>query len=198
MANKISTTDVATLRRQYRTQKTWRSNVERAWDEIEYYTGAMSEEGHIASQETNTDGSAGVQRKSDVWDHTAIDGREKLSASMHGSVVPPSLRWFLLAYRVSQLNRDSESKSWLDEESENCWNDLQDSDFNTEIGCNFHELTGPGHTFVAIEPIVGDVDPKTLKEEWAGADFTALPFRECYFMPDRRGEVLRFWSKLMW
>lgn len=191
----IATDDLVTLRRNYRTQKTLRQPQEPIWEDIEYYTGAVREEGVT---QRGDGGGGGHQQRKDLWDFTAIDGREKLSASMQGAVSNAHLRWFLLAYRASALNRDSEAKSWLDEESENVWNDLQDSDFNTEIGCNYYDLTGPGHTFLAIEPIVSGYDEKTLKEEWGGVDFTALPLDECYFDQDRKGEINRFWRRLMW
>lgn len=192
MASKAASTDIVTLRRQYATQKTLRSNIEQVWSEIDYYTGPVKEAGHLFSGASSSDGSQAHEARKDLWDLTAIDGREKLSASIQGSITNAHVRWFLLAYQLANLNNDTESRTWLDEESENCWNDLQDSDFNTEIGCNYYDLTGPGHTFLAMEPISDEAGA------WEGVDFTAIPLEESYFLTDRKGKIKRYWRRMSW
>ena len=187
--------NLASLRRRYRTQKTLRAPIEPTWDEIEKFMGPVSEAGTTHGQPGQ--GQA-LSDRSDVWDFTAIDGREKLASSIHGSVTSPSVRWFLMNYRKSTLNRDVEAKSWLDTEAEDIWNDLQDSDFDVEIGTSYFELSGPGACFLSIEPNPGTVDPKTLTESWEGVDFTNIPLREGYFEPDRKGQVKVFWRRHMW
>lgn len=186
--------DFASYRRRYRTQKTLRSRIEPTWDEIKKFMGPVTE---ANSAGTSMHGGA-VEKDKDVWDFTAIDGREKLTSSMHMSITNPNLRWFINSFRDSKLNRDTEARSWLDQESEDVWNDIQDSDFNVEIGSNYHDLTGPGCTFLAIEPIPGTIDPSTLKTTWEGVDFTAIPLEESYFEPDRKGDVRVFWRKHRW
>jgi hypothetical protein len=188
------TFDFSIFRRRYRAQKTLRGRIEPTWDEIKKFMGPVTD-----SNSSGTSQGTGVAEKDkDVWDFTAIDGREKLASSMHMSITNPNMRWFLNSFRKSALNRDTEAKSWLDQESEDVWNDLQDSDFNVEIGSNYHDLTGPGCTFLAIEPIPGEIDPKTLETKWEGVDFTAIPLEEAYFEPDRKGDVRTFWRRHSW
>ncbi len=187
---------VEKLRRKYRIQKTNRSGVEQVWDEIDYYTGPVKEEGAQAGHPSNAGGSNPEQRK-DLWDHTAIDSREKLAASIHGSVTPNSVRWFAFGARTPELNRDNECAKWLGDETDATWNDLQDSDFYVEIACTFHELSGPGHAFLGMEPIEPTYDERA-DPVWEGADFTAIPLRDCYFEQDRKGKVKTFWRTLMW
>ena len=188
--------DFTSLRRRYRTQKTLRAPYESVWDEIDYYTGPVKEEGATSSNPEG--GGGGMEARKDLWDFTAIEGREKLSASIQGSVISAAIRWFMLTWALARLNADIECRSWLDEESENVWNDLQNSDFNTEMGTALHELCGPGNCFVAVEPLPGEVDPKTLKEEWTGLDFTHIPLRESFFEVDRKGDIRTFWRRNMW
>jgi len=105
----------ASLRRRYRAGKSRRTGYESQWDEIEYFTGPLREEGNTYSS-PQVSGS-GQQKRKDLWDLTGIESREKLSSSMYQSIIPTSLRWFLASFRKSMLNRDTESKTWLDQES---------------------------------------------------------------------------------
>jgi hypothetical protein len=191
---------VSRLRRRYRAQKSLRTNIEQVWDTIDYYTGPVKDVGSTA---TNPAGGTGgnLEQKRDLWDHTAIDSREKLAASIHGSATSSSFRWFGLTARKAELNRDNEVAAWLSEETENCWNDFLDSDFYVEIACHQHELAGPGHSFLTMEPNEPKIDEDEkgqIKEEWDGVDFTAVPLRDCYFEQDRKGNVKTFWRRLMW
>lgn len=188
------------FRRRYRSAVQNRLQVEKVWEEIDYYTGPVKESGFSFSTPGVTGGNSPEDRK-DLWDFTAIEGREKLSASIHGAVTSPAARWFLLSFRDAKLNRDQAARAWLDQIAEEVWADLQDSDFYTEIASCYAELCGPGNTFLAVEPAVSEYnEPKDAekKNDWDGVDFTALPLNECFFEPDRKGGVARFWRRLMW
>jgi hypothetical protein len=205
VAKTMNPDKLASLQRRYRTQKSLRSPLNSLWDDIDYFTGPVKDSGSTAQNPQGGTGS-NLEVRGDLWDFTAIDGREKLAASIYGSACGNAYRWFFYGARDPETARDNESASWLSDESEACWNDLQDSDFNTEMPASLHELCGGGNCFLAMEPIEGEpedyVDPKTKKKTirtpWEGVDFTAIPVREGFFEPDRKGGIKTFWRRLMW
>jgi hypothetical protein len=195
--------DLASLQRRYRTQKTLRNPLNALWDEIDYFTGPVKDSGSTAQNPQGGTG-ANPEIRDDLWDFTAIEGREKLSASIYGSACGNSYRWFFFGARNPKCQSDQECSSWLSERSEETWNDVQDSDFNTEMPATLHELCGNGNGFMAMERVVSDPTTyvergkTTVKETWEGVDFTAIPARDAYFEPDRKGKVKTFWWRHMW
>jgi hypothetical protein len=193
------------LRRRYKTQKSLRTSLSALWDEIDYFTGPVKDTGSIAVEPTGGTGQ-NLESRSDLWDFTAIDGRQKLAASIYGSTCGNAYRFFHFGARDPVVGRDNEVSSWLSDRSEEVWNDVQDSDFNTEMPAALHELCGPGNCFLAMELIDGE--PETYKDKksgkegtrisWEGVDFTAIPLRDCYFEPDRKNMVKTFWRRFDW
>jgi hypothetical protein len=201
---KLSSDAYTSLRRRYRTQKSLRSSIEGLWDQIDYYTGPVKDSGSTAQNPQGGTGS-NLEERTDLWDFTAIEGREKLASSIYGSAMGSAYRFFYFGARNPEVAKDQESASWLSDESESVWNDLQDSDFNTEMPASLHELCGGGNYFIAMEMIEGE--PETYKDErgteklrssWEGVDFTAIPVRECFFEPDRKNGIKTFWRRCMW
>jgi hypothetical protein len=205
---KLSSDAFASLRRRYRTQKSLRSPLDSLLDDIDYYTGPVKDSGSTAHNPQGGTGS-NLEARTDLWDFTGINGREKLSASIYGSAMGNSYRWFFFAARNPALQKDQEVASWLSDESESVWNDVQDSDFNTEMPAALHELAGGGNCFVAMECIEGEPEEyeeqarngktvKKIRQSWEGVDFTSAPVRDCFFEPDRKGNVKTFWQRYMW
>jgi hypothetical protein len=146
---KLSSDAYLSLRRRYRTQKSLRSPLNALWDDIDYYTGPVKESGSTAQNPQGGTGS-NLEARTDLWDFTAIEGREKLTASIFGSAMGSAYRFFFFAARTPEVQKDNESAKWLSDESEAVWNDIQDSDFNTEMPASLHELCGPGNCFLAM------------------------------------------------
>jgi hypothetical protein len=202
---KMKPDQLASLRRRYKTQKSLRQPLGNLWDQIDYYTGPVKDTGSIAAEPGGGTG-ANLEEKKDLWDFTAIDGRQKLAASIYGSTCGNAYRFFHFGARDPVVGRDNEVSSWLSDRSEEVWNDVQDSDFNTEMPAALHELCGPGNCFLAMELIDGE--PETYKDKksgkegtrisWEGVDFTAIPLRDCYFEPDRKNMVKTFWRRFDW
>lgn len=150
---------------QYRSKRT----------EIEYYTGPVDEN------------DAG---RTDLFDFTAIDGREKLSASIHGSLVPQSVKWFSGTYRKKNgLNKNPEAAKYRDEVIEEAFNTLGASDFYLEMAAAIQEATGAGNALLGIEPVYSDEAETDLDT----VDFTAIPTDQARWECDRRGEIRTFW-----
>lgn len=183
------------LRRRYQAAKSNRSTIEGEWDEIEHFTGPMDDGSSFAS---GSNGTNTVARRKDVWDFTAIEGRERLTSRMHGSMIPNTVRWFQNTYKKNFLNKDPVASKYRDEMTEEVWNWLSESDFYTEMAQAILDTTGSGNCFVSFEAVVNGIDPKTLKEDFQGFDFSAIPLKEGFFEPDRKGDVRVFWRRHMW
>lgn len=201
---KLTADQFQSLKRRYRTQKGLRTTLGGLWDEIDYFTGPVKEAGSTAS---NPEGGTGAnpEVRADLWDHTAIEGREKLTASIYSSAMGNAYRWFFFGARDPELQKDQEVASWLSDESEAVWNDIQDSDFNTEMPAALHELVGPGNCFISMEILEGELEDykddkgrAKTRMSWEGVDFTAIPLRSCYFEPDRKNMIKTFWERHDW
>jgi len=132
-------------------------------------------------------------RKREIFDSTAINACQTLSASIHGSITSPAFRWFDLQFRVDQLNQTQEAKEWLDDTADRIYNALQESNFNLEVGECYTDLVSYG-TSVVLEEFTGD----ELTGENIELTFSAVPIKEAYFEEDHKGGISTFYRRLMW
>ncbi len=132
-------------------------------------------------------------RKREIFDSTAINACQTLSASIHGSITSPAFRWFDLQFRVDQLNQTQEAKEWLDDTADRIYNALQESNFNLEVGECYTDLVSYG-TSVVLEEFTGD----ELTGENIELTFSAVPIKEAYFEEDHKGGIATFYRRLMW
>tara|TARA_R110001632_G_scaffold59808_2_gene145236 strand:- start:341 stop:1969 length:1629 start_codon:yes stop_codon:yes gene_type:complete len=132
-------------------------------------------------------------RKREIFDSTAVNACQTLSASIHGSITSPAFRWFDLQFRVDQLNQTQEAKEWLDDTADRIYNALQESNFNLEIGECYTDLVSYG-TSVVLEEFTGD----ELTGENIELTFSAVPIKEAYFEEDHKGGIATFYRRLMW
>jgi hypothetical protein len=180
--------DTQFYRRRLLSLKTDRSNIEGIWDQIDRFILPLGG----AQRVTEGANESGIRwGRQEVWDITAIDGAQKLAASIHGSVTSPAIRWFRLTFRDKNLAEDQEASTWLDKVGDIAFDALQDSDFNTEVASAYLDL-------VAACTMVNVVEAKGDGTKWKGLDFTAVPVREAYFEEDSEGGVFRFYRSLEW
>jgi len=132
-------------------------------------------------------------RKREIFDSTAVNACQTLSASIHGSITSPAFRWFDLQFRVDQLNQTQEAKEWLDDTADRIYNALQESNFNLEVGECYTDLVSYG-TSVVLEEFTGD----ELTGEDIELTFSAVPIKEAYFEEDHKGGIATFYRRLMW
>ncbi|MCP4973722.1 MAG: hypothetical protein GY914_08645, partial [Prochlorococcus sp.] len=123
-------------------------------------------------------------RKREIFDSTAVNACQTLSASIHGSITSPAFRWFDLQFRVDQLNQTQEAKEWLDDTADRIYNALQESNFNLEVGECYTDLVSYG-TSVVLEEFTGD----ELTGENIELTFSAVPIKEAYFEEDHKGGI---------
>lgn len=166
---------------------TERSNINTVFDLIEKYV--MPFRGDFYQQE-HSENAIDWRDQRDVYDTTAIDSNETLSASIQGNLTSLSTKFFEMRFRQEELNQDQESLEWLQTCGNRVYNALQDSNFDLESSEFYLELTGFG-TAAIVEEVENEI-------EWSGLDFGAIPIRECYFELDHKGNVIRFWRILKW
>jgi hypothetical protein len=125
-----------------------RSTVEQTWETIESFV--VPYRGRFF-KELNNDHEVEWRRR-DVFDSTAIMDAQNLSASIHGNLTSPSVKWFNLRFRNDQLNDDVDASKWLEECEERVYQALMDSAFNLEISECYLDLVSFG-TSVLVEEV---------------------------------------------
>lgn len=181
--------DTVMLARRLHALRTDRSNVQQMWDQIDRYENPL---GSLSLPYSTVTEQVVRWNRFEVWDSTAIESSEHLSASIHSAVTNPSSPWSKWVWRQDKLKEDPESASWLEKAGEAFHYELVDSDFTPEIQSCYGDLVRPGNTFMMMEP--GSDDPA----EWKGFDFTAIPLREGFFEEDSKGGIYRFFRWLSW
>lgn len=181
--------DAAEVIRRYNEQyQQRRSNFDQDADLIERFISPIR--GGKFYQEQDTE--AEIQfRRPEVFDSTAMNAANLLSASVQGAITPADTKWFNLLFRDDLLNEDQASKEWLEECGERLFLALQDSSFeltNQEVTEDMVDF-GNGFDFEEAELDDG---------VYTGLSFSAIPIREAYFEEDHRGNVLNFYRRLQW
>jgi hypothetical protein len=169
--------------------KAHRSAIEFIWQIVEKYISPLRVGDMFARQLTETQIS---YYRDDVYDSTAIDAAQKFAANIHGTVTNPAFKWFEFQWKTKSLRQDKEAVAWLQECTEVVYEELYDSNFDSEISSAFQDLVDLGNAIVVSEV---ENDSKT---DWQGFNFTAAPIRECFFERDHRGNLVRFYRWLEW
>lgn len=127
-----------------------------------------------------------------AYDATAIMAHQNLSASLHGALTSPSIKWFDMRFRNEKLNKHKAAASWIADAGERVYYELQDSNFNLEVNESYQDLAGFGTAMLTLEEAPGS------RDTWNGLNFSAVPLKEGYFEEDYLGRVQRFYRLLQW
>jgi hypothetical protein len=103
-------------------------------------------------------------------DSTAAHAIELLSASMQGSLTSGSIRWFYYRIRGLQYGKDVETDQWLEITSNMSYDELKQSNFNSEAHEFYTDLASVGTAAMFIER----KDPRP-GQPWQGVRFKTLP-----------------------
>jgi len=129
-------------------------------------------------------------RRRKIFDSTAIDSCQTLAASLQGSLTSMSTIWFTLGFEDQELNDDYDASTWIEECQDIMWNELQNSNFNTESSEFYLDLSSLG-TSILINEAASEV-------EWNGFEFSASPMEDTYFEEDSSGQVNVFYRRYKW
>jgi len=130
-------------------------------------------------------------RRREIFDSTAIMACQTLASSMQGSLTSPSVKWFTLGFRQSELNESNEAMRWIEDCENKVYSALQDSDFNLEASEFYLDLSSYG-TSILVEEVDDD------NENWEEIDFSAVPIVDAYFEQDRNGNVKILYRRIKW
>jgi len=167
----------------YQRLKAERSNVEGLWDLVERFVMPYrSSNYHSKTDEGNID-----WRKREIYDSTAPEAADALAASIQGSLITPSAKWFDLRFQKEEINKDQEAREWLEECADQIFMELQSSNFNLEAAESILDLVSYG-TMGLIEE----------EDEDDNLVFSCAPVSDIYFEVGARGQVIRFYRKLEW
>jgi len=181
----------AELINRYESLRTDRRTIESVWNEVTRlvfpYKGDMF-------RDYPDEQSVDWRENRDVFDSTAIYAAARLSASIHGLITNPFLRWFETLFREKDHNKMTGATEWLEEVTELIYQTLQDSNLNTEAGEMYQDLVGYGTSILVEEDTVVDND----YDNWDGVDFQCIPIREGFFESDFKGRILKFYRRHEW
>ena len=130
-------------------------------------------------------------RRREIFDSTAIMACQTLASSMQGSLTSPSVKWFSLGFKETELNESNEAMTWIEDCENKVYDALQDSDFNLEASEFYLDLSSYG-TSVLVEEVDDESD------DWEGIDFSAAPIVDEYFEQDRNGNIKILYSRIKW
>jgi len=122
--------------------------------------------------------SKGEKRTELIYDGTALQAVDLLSASLHGMLTSGASPWFHLDVKDTDLNRDDEVREWLQDSSMRMMRAFNQSNFETEIHEIYVDLSvfGTGCVFTELS------DDKRLR-------FSTRHISEFYVEEDQFGMV---------
>jgi hypothetical protein len=97
--------------------------------------------------------SRGEKRMEQIFDGTALQAVDLLSASLHGMLTSGASPWFHLDVKDTELNRDDEVREWLQDTSMRMMRAFNQSNFETEVHEMYVDLVvfGTGCMFVEMD-----------------------------------------------
>ncbi len=177
------------LKKRFEQLESDRQNIQQQWEVIERYVTPYR--GDFFEQGTSESGVDWDKRY--LYDSTAVAAHQLLSASSHGGLTSPSIRWFDLRFRDEKLNKNKQAVGWLQSVAARIFFELQDSNFNLQVNEAYQDLAGMGTACLVLEE--GDT---ASVSQWGGLNFTSVPLKEVYFESDAYGKVAYFYRKLRW
>lgn len=162
---------IDTLVKRFDTIKANRSNWESHWQDCSNY--CLPQKATITEKR-----SPGTQLKTDIYDSTAIQAVQVLSAGLHSYLTNPTSRWFTLAMRDRALSDSFEVKSWLKTCEEIIFDYLNTSNFNQIIHEGYIDFSVVGTSCIYEE-----------EDEEDTITFFARPISEIYILANKRGRI---------
>ena len=168
MADKTAHLLLRRLDRLRNQRKTWESH----WQEIADYMRPRK------ADITKKQQTPGNKRTELIFDGTAINAAELLSASLHGMLTNMSTPWFSLKFDEAEMNADDEAKEWLESTEDVLYAAFHRSNFQEQIHELYDDLILFGTGVMMIEPDKNE----TFR-------FSTRHIAECYLAEDQNGRV---------
>ncbi len=167
-ADKTALMVLRRLDRLKKQRKTWESH----WQEIADYMRPRK------ADITKKQQTPGNKRSELIFDGTAINAAELLSASLHGMLTNMSTPWFSLRFTDPAINQEDEAKEWLEATEDVLYAAFHRSNFQEQIHELYDDLILFGTGVMLIEPDKAE----TFR-------FSTRHIAECYLAEDENGRV---------
>ena len=167
-ADKTAVTLMRRLDRLQEQRSTWESH----WQEIADFMRPRKADITKKSQ------TPGAKRSELIFDGTAINAAELLSASLHGMLTNMSTPWFSLRFTTPALNGDDEAKEWLESTEDVLYAAFHRSNFQEQIHELYDDLILFGTGVMLVE-----ADEETTFR------FSTRHIAECFLAEDQKGRV---------
>ncbi|HUT59101.1 MAG TPA: portal protein [Phycisphaerae bacterium] len=177
---KANATELLLLYKQARDERsTWES----MWQElVDYYVPNKTS--------VVTKRQPGTKRTEKLFDATALDAVQRLTASMHGNLTPPPTKWFYLKMRLTELNEDHEVTEWLEECASRMRQAFNQSNLSSEINELYADLIVFGTGFMLEEQ-----KKKTIAGKFGGLRFKTYATGTYCIEEDSDGLVDTVWRE---
>ena len=113
-----------------------RSNAENEWDEITEYM--LTNQSGVFRVDIAEKGGKKTTR---IYDQTAGIAARDLSAAIHSVMTNPAAPWLQLRFAQDDVNEDDEAKEWLEDAKNKLIDELNLSNFNTEVSKGYRFFT---------------------------------------------------------
>ena len=167
-ADKTAVTLMRRLDRLQEQRSTWESH----WQEIADFMRPRKADITKKSQ------TPGAKRSELIFDGTAINAAELLSASLHGMLTNMSTPWFSLRFSTPAMNGDDEAKEWLESTEDVLYAAFHRSNFQEQIHELYDDLILFGTGVMLVE-----ADEETTFR------FSTRHIAECFLAEDQKGRV---------
>ena len=155
-----------------------RANVTRVWRQISRFI-LQSADGPMYG-ETKSKGAIDHQ---ECYDSAPGQYSRDLSNAIHSTITNPAMRWSKFKYRQEELNDDKASVAWLDSVSEGIHSELNDSNFDTQVGVGYLSFTAMATMILLQEEMYNDVG------EYVGMNFTNIHLGEAALQTNEKNIV---------
>jgi hypothetical protein len=159
------------LLKRYQTLENQRYNWESHWQEIADYV--VPRKADITKKRT-----PGDKRTELIFDGTAIQAAELMSASLHGMLTNASTQWFGLRFRDRELDGNDTAREWLEGVTDVMYQAFARSNFQEQIHELYHDLICFGTGVIFVE-----------EDKETQIRFSTRHIGECYLSEDPKGRV---------
>ena len=167
-ADKTAVTLMRRLDRLQEQRSTWEAH----WQEIADFMRPRKADITKKSQ------TPGAKRSELIFDGTAINAAELLSASLHGMLTNMSTPWFSLRFSNPAMNGEDEAKEWLESTEDVLYAAFHRSNFQEQIHELYDDLILFGTGVMLVEP-----------DEDTTFRFSTRHIAECFLAEDQKGRV---------
>ena len=141
----MSTYDASRLIRLFDSRWAYLGDWRNRWEEMSFYI--MPQQRSFTSHHN-----VGNRRQEQlIFDSTALEANERLSARLHEALTNPATSWFTLAFEDKELNEQDAAREWLEESTDLMRSALHESNFDMSMGQFYLDLGCLGTATVSCD-----------------------------------------------